>query len=131
MDGLLQILTVKALSLKTRVRKLAEPEGEWKTIRGRRVFIGKGQSLEDALGKSLNGNKYPSEPVMVQRKNAPVFMSDLLRRFKTFGKVRDHLETVDNQKLNKALSLIERSGNISGDTQWFKSTISAILKSRK
>lgn len=50
----LQSLTVKALSLKQRVRVLSDKtEGEWKTINGRHVLVGKGETPLEALNKSL------------------------------------------------------------------------------
>lgn len=57
MIPLLGQLQVKGFSLSRRIRKLAEPEGVWRTIRGRRVFIGKGESVAEALKKSLAGEK--------------------------------------------------------------------------
>ncbi len=65
MNKLIQSLQFKAYSLKIRLRKLADDsaDGVWRTVRGRRVFIGKGQSLEDALGKSLkSGNGVIQKP---------------------------------------------------------------------
>lgn len=42
-------LEQKGMRLKQRVSRLAESEGEWRTVRGRRIFIGKGQSFDEAL----------------------------------------------------------------------------------
>jgi len=61
----LQNLVIKGYSLRARVRRLAEmdpekrgdDEGVWRTVRGRRIFIGKGQSFDDALKQSLGGSK--------------------------------------------------------------------------
>jgi len=48
-------LSQKGRTLRRRVAKLAEPEGEWKTINGRHVLVGKGESPLEALNKSLGG----------------------------------------------------------------------------
>ena len=50
-------LSQKGRTLRRRVAKLAEPEGEWKTINGRHVLVGKGESPLEALNKSLGGRE--------------------------------------------------------------------------
>ncbi len=51
-------LSQKGKSLQRRVAKLADDsDGVWRTVRGRRIFIGKGESFDDALKKSLGGKK--------------------------------------------------------------------------
>lgn len=48
-------LKQKGRSLAKRITKLAadSADGVWRTVRGRRIFIGKGESFADALKKSL------------------------------------------------------------------------------
>ena len=46
-------LTQKSKSLARRIIKLAESEGEWKTINGRHVLVGKGETPLEALNRSL------------------------------------------------------------------------------
>jgi len=125
MTRLLDQLQIKHYSLQNRLRKLAESEGEWRTVNGRHVLVGKGETPLEAIKKT-----FPTEPVSVKRNTPPAFTGDLLKRFGSFGKVRDHLKTIDSDRLKKALSLIDKSGNLSGDTRWFKRTLQEIIKSR-
>ena len=51
MSTLLNKLRVKGYAMRSRLRRLAEDESEgvWRTVMGRKVFIRKGESVNDAL----------------------------------------------------------------------------------
>lgn len=61
----LKKLTAKGASLRKRVANLAEPEGEWKTINGRHVLVGKGETPLQALNKSLGSSPKPDRTHLV------------------------------------------------------------------
>lgn len=63
----LKKLSVQGKSLSHRIAKLAEStEGKWITVKGRKVFITDGQSVEDAVSKSLEWAKSKEERIAAQ-----------------------------------------------------------------
>ncbi len=58
-------LQIKVYSMRTRLIKLSEDkeDGVWRTIRGRAIFIKKGESVEEAMAK---GKKLPSRDIGIK-----------------------------------------------------------------
>lgn len=144
-------LSLKGKSLQRRVRRLAEPDGEWKTINGRHVLVGKGETPLEALNKSLDadkknpwprnaegkrelpgkGFKIPPPPegkVSVSSGKAPHgLVTDLLKRFPNREVLTTYLNGLPGEKLQTALSAIRNGAD--DDTKYVREVIRGVLKS--
>ena len=100
MNTLLQSPQFKVYSLKTRLQKLAEPEGEWKTINGRHVLVGKGETPLEALNKSLPGKDdtggLPAGKISYKRSDMGGYVADV--GGKTIGFIRQETKLLPRGK---------------------------------
>lgn len=106
-----------------------DEDGVWKTIRGRRIFIRKGESLTDAMRKSGKFEIHGPDDPKIKKANKPYEKEDA-KRAKQYEKDQELRKTIQNKKeLRKRLEQMKKSGKfkeILGEPSPTKKSIKAL-----
>lgn len=113
--------TIRELSrkyklLQRRISKLAEDEGEWKTINGRHVLVGKGESMASVLERVRNSKKRPGVPIgTAEQEKADERISRELDKMRRDGlaspRTKAHIEKIKREaKVGRSIKFISHFG---------------------